>query len=140
MELSDGAVSWSPLSCSLGLSDQLCAMFDADGSSLEPQAQKWIKKLQVDEKKYGFLLSKVSFPKLVEIPKLIELPNDYRNVIEMVSNFRCKEMKPIDWSETRDSIPSPAMCLICGKIICTLSKCCEKIHSLGILCQTFTVN
>lgn len=124
-ELSDGETTWSLLCLALGLPDRLCSLFDADGSSLEPQAQKWIQKLMTDKDKYKLNISHLSFPKLVKIPTLITLPSDYRTVIEMTTNFRCKQRRMM-MDSMPDSSSSPAMCLICGHIICTLSKCCQK--------------
>ena len=131
-ELSDGQTTWSLLCLALGLPDTLCAMFDADGSSLEPQAQKWIKKFTEDQRKYDLNISHISFPNLVNIPSLVSLPNDYRTVIELTNNFRCKQRKntsePVVASEYSSS---PAMCLICGEIMCTLSKCCQVFGGFG---------
>jgi hypothetical protein len=55
------------------------------------------------------------------INSLTPLPEDYTELINMVSNFTCKNSKTLD-SRT------PTMCLICGIILC--SQVCNSSYSL----------
>ena len=62
----------------LSLESSLTSFFDADGSSLEPQAQKWIKHMIEVKEKFKVETDTISFPRLSAIPSLVKLPNDYR--------------------------------------------------------------
>ena len=124
-ELTDGATGWSMLCTALSLPDRLCEMFSADGSSLEPQAQKWIQKLLGDKAKFGLDFGAISFPAHVAIPDLAPLPKDFRKVIEATNDFCCKHKKR-NTDDVLEANSSPAMCLICGKTICCLAKCCNR--------------
>lgn len=53
-----------------------------------------------------------------EPPKLIPLPEDFSELMNIVSEFSCPN------SEREDS-KNPTMCLICGKIVCSQSYCCQ---------------
>lgn len=61
-------------------------------------------------------------PKLVmepaEPPRLIPLPEDFSELMNIVSEFSCPN------SEREDS-KNPTMCLICGQIVCSQSYCCQ---------------
>jgi len=104
----------------LDLSPSLCSFFDADGSSLEPQARKWIDAMKSTSSVFGMKYHNIEFPKIVSIPRLVPLPTDYRTVIEDSMMFRCAR----NTGNLNNS--SPAMCLICGATICALSKCCSQ--------------
>lgn len=52
------------------------------------------------------------------IPTLVTLPDDYSELINSVSDFICP-------SNEREEMKTPTMCLICGKILCGQSYCCQ---------------
>ncbi|KAG1675618.1 E3 ubiquitin-protein ligase UBR2 [Nymphon striatum] len=58
----------------------------------------------------------VQYP--LNVTQLVKLPQDYSEVINSVSLFSCPK------SEGDDS-KMPAMCLVCGKVICSQSYCCQ---------------
>ncbi|XP_075982328.1 ubr1 ubiquitin ligase isoform X2 [Anticarsia gemmatalis] len=51
-------------------------------------------------------------------PKLISLPDDFSELMNIVSEFSCPN------SEREDS-KKPTMCLVCGQILCSQSYCCQ---------------
>ncbi|XP_060806415.1 E3 ubiquitin-protein ligase UBR1 [Amyelois transitella] len=53
-----------------------------------------------------------------EPPKLIPLPEDFSELMNVVSEFSCPN------SEREDS-KYPTMCLVCGQILCSQSYCCQ---------------
>lgn len=53
-----------------------------------------------------------------EPPRLIRLPDDFSELMNIVSEFSCPN------SEREDS-KNPTMCLICGLIVCSQSYCCQ---------------
>ncbi|KAL4703355.1 hypothetical protein ACJJTC_013121 [Scirpophaga incertulas] len=61
-------------------------------------------------------------PKVVlepsEPPRLITLPEDFSELMNLVSEFSCPN------SEREDS-KYPTLCLVCGKILCSQSYCCQ---------------
>lgn len=71
----------------------------------------------------------------LEPPKLIHLPDDFSELMNIVSEFSCPN------SEREDS-KYPTMCLVCGQILCSQSYCCQQeIKKVGfnmyILCKDF---
>ncbi|XP_045504697.1 E3 ubiquitin-protein ligase UBR1 isoform X2 [Colias croceus] len=53
-----------------------------------------------------------------EPPRLINLPEDFSELMNIVSEFSCPN------SEREDS-KNPTMCLVCGQILCSQSYCCQ---------------
>ncbi|XP_049878281.1 E3 ubiquitin-protein ligase UBR1 isoform X3 [Pectinophora gossypiella] len=53
-----------------------------------------------------------------EPPKLMPLPDDFSELMNVVSEFSCPN------SEREDS-KYPTMCLVCGQILCSQSYCCQ---------------
>lgn len=53
-----------------------------------------------------------------EPPKLMPLPEDFSELMNVVSEFSCPN------SEREDS-KYPTMCLVCGQILCSQSYCCQ---------------
>lgn len=53
------------------------------------------------------------------VRKLIDLPEDYSDLINNVSTFTCP-------NNVRDDSRNPTMCLVCGKILCSMTYCCQK--------------
>ncbi|KAL3874810.1 hypothetical protein ACJMK2_037773 [Sinanodonta woodiana] len=54
----------------------------------------------------------------LSINRLIELPEDYSELINKVSTFTCPKS---DGDDSR----APTMCLVCGKMLCSQSYCCQ---------------
>ncbi|KAJ2945313.1 hypothetical protein O0L34_g9400 [Tuta absoluta] len=60
-----------------------------------------------------------------EPPKLMPLPDDFSELMNVVSEFSCPN------SEREDS-KYPTMCLVCGQILCSQSYCCQtEIRKTG---------
>lgn len=80
---------------------------------------------------WGTLTTEWPAPQIVlepkEPPKLMPLPEDFSELMNVVSEFSCPN------SEREDS-KYPTMCLVCGKILCSQSYCCQteirKVRSL----------
>ena len=89
------------------------------GSSLFGLAKKWANHPNV-----LILLSPaarlgpVSYPHKVN--SLVELPQDYSELINAVSNFSCPK-------SLSDDTRVPAMCLVCGAVLCSQSYCCQTM-------------
>ncbi len=58
----------------------------------------------------------ISYP--LKLNSLIKLPADYSELINNVSNFTCPNYMS-------DESRVPAMCLICGEVVCSQSYCCQ---------------
>ncbi|XP_008481541.1 LOW QUALITY PROTEIN: E3 ubiquitin-protein ligase UBR1-like [Diaphorina citri] len=56
--------------------------------------------------------------KPLEINRLINLPDDYSELINTVSLFTCP-------NSDREDSRNPALCLICGDMLCSQSYCCQ---------------
>lgn len=82
-----------------------------------PIVVKWCQHYEVVD----YLSSNVSYFDKIEslsINQLVELPSDYSELINTVSSFTCPN------SNHEDS-RNPTMCLVCGKILCSQSYCCQ---------------
>ena len=55
---------------------------------------------------------------------LIPLPRDYTDLMNLSANFSCGN------SVTGES-KTPALCLVCGLLVCSQSHCCESV--IGML-------
>lgn len=68
-----------------------------------------------------------------EPPRLIPLPEDFSELMNIVSEFSCPN------SEREDS-KKPTMCLVCGQILCSQSYCCQadipKVSVLILILHT----
>ncbi|CAH2240133.1 jg6387 [Pararge aegeria aegeria] len=60
-----------------------------------------------------------------EPPRLVTLPDDFSELMNVVSEFTCPN------SEREDS-KNPTMCLVCGQILCSQSYCCQIEVSKGL--------
>ena len=58
----------------------------------------------------------VTYP--LKINSLIALPHDYSEVINSTSGFTCPK-------SMTDEARVPAMCLVCGQVLCSQSYCCQ---------------
>ncbi|XP_069939421.1 E3 ubiquitin-protein ligase UBR2 isoform X2 [Cherax quadricarinatus] len=54
----------------------------------------------------------------VRINQLVRLPHDYSELINTVSQFPCP-------ASSGDDSRTPTMCLVCGKMLCSQSYCCQ---------------
>ncbi|KAH7722004.1 Zinc finger in N-recognin family protein [Aphelenchoides avenae] len=63
----------------------------------------------------------LAVPHPVRIRLLIDLPNDYSELINQAASFRCPSIQVEDLSAT-----VPTLCLVCGKILCSQSYCCQQ--------------
>ena len=52
------------------------------------------------------------------VPRLIRLPEDYSELINNISNFSCPR-------SVGEESRTPCMCLVCGKVVCSQSFCCQ---------------
>ncbi|KAI0239314.1 E3 ubiquitin-protein ligase UBR2 [Lamellibrachia satsuma] len=55
----------------------------------------------------------------MRVNHLIDLPHDYIELINKVSTFTCP-------SSDGDDSRAPALCLVCGKMLCSQSYCCQR--------------
>ena len=54
----------------------------------------------------------------LKVNKLVDLPEDYSELINMVSLFACP-------NSDREDSRNPTMCLVCGDMLCSQSYCCQ---------------
>ena len=54
------------------------------------------------------------------VPRLVDLPTEYSELMNSITHFSCPRSVG---EETR--MPSPCMCLVCGKVVCSQSFCCQ---------------
>ena len=54
----------------------------------------------------------------LKVNKLVDLPDDYSELINMVSSFGCP-------NSDREDSRNPTMCLVCGDMLCSQSYCCQ---------------
>ncbi|RWS17388.1 E3 ubiquitin-protein ligase UBR2-like protein, partial [Dinothrombium tinctorium] len=108
----------------LGLSPKFSIILSS--SSLRQLALCWVRHpriIHLVTQNSAKVQSQSELPfKLIEQPhevnELIELPNDYSELINSVSQFTCPNS---DGDDSR----SPTMCLVCGKMFCSQSYCCQ---------------
>ncbi|XP_071789755.1 E3 ubiquitin-protein ligase UBR2-like isoform X2 [Asterias amurensis] len=60
----------------------------------------------------------IRFP--IQINQLIDLPEDYSDLMNNVSLFTCPKA-----SGAQSDSRAPALCLICGAVVCSQSYCCQ---------------
>ncbi|VVC94977.1 unnamed protein product [Leptidea sinapis] len=60
-----------------------------------------------------------------EPPRLIDLPEDFSELMNIVSEFSCPNSE-------RDDTKNPTMCLVCGQILCSQSYCCQIEINKGL--------
>lgn len=54
----------------------------------------------------------------LKVNKLVELPEDYSELINMISSFTCP-------NSVREDSKTPTLCLVCGEMLCSQSYCCQ---------------
>uniref|UniRef100_A0A0K0EPA5 E3 ubiquitin-protein ligase n=1 Tax=Strongyloides stercoralis TaxID=6248 RepID=A0A0K0EPA5_STRER len=105
----------SPLLRYMGLPSSLEKLFSVEG--ILPLYEMWGKQLP---NKTNGLENQIYVKQPIKINKLIDLPKDFIEIIVEASKFKCPSSLRID------SVSSnPSLCLICGKILCTQSICCQ---------------
>ncbi|XP_054727034.1 E3 ubiquitin-protein ligase UBR1 [Anastrepha obliqua] len=73
-------------------------------------------------------------PCTIPVPRLVELPEDFSDLINSVSDFICPNSE-------REEMKTPSMCLICGKIICSQSFCCQpELEGRNVGASTYHAN
>jgi len=75
---------------------------------------KWSENDKVIKIKRG---ETIAFRSWTHINELVKLPDDYSELINSSSMFTCP-------SSNHENLTEPAMCLVCGTIICSRSFCC----------------
>ncbi|XP_012250571.1 E3 ubiquitin-protein ligase UBR2 [Athalia rosae] len=80
-------------------------------------AKVWITHPKVQQYVSGIGTDLVTKEPLV-VNKLVDLPEDYSELINTVSLFTCP-------NNDREDSRNPTMCLVCGKMLCSQSYCCQ---------------
>lgn len=102
----------------LGLPTTPQELFSSE--TLKELIHKWCQHEEVVSYLNGTHLLVVQEP--LRINKLVDLPQDYSELINMVSSFTCPN------SDHEDS-RNPTMCLVCGEILCSQSYCCQTDYN-----------
>jgi len=136
----DGGVTYSSLAKYLGLPSSISQLLENPASSsvminiLDKQSSDEEKILRLPRFPINFRKSvptkssTSTFPlaTLAQNPQwkfgLIPLPRDYTDLMNTSQNFRCSN------SVTGES-KTPALCLVCGVLVCSQSHCCETLIS-----------
>ena len=63
---------------------------------------------------------------------LIPLPRDYTELVNLLASFVCSN--PVAGMKT-----NPALCLVCGLLLCSQSQCCEAVVD-GVKCGGCTLH
>lgn len=58
-------------------------------------------------------------PCISKIRQFIAVPEDYSDLINSVSNYQCPK-------NVRDDTRNPTLCLGCGRILCSMTYCCQR--------------
>lgn len=104
-----GGDTYQNMCAYLGLPTTCSQLLDKPG--VMKLMKKWISNELVKEK--------LTFDrKPLEINSLINLPDDYSELINTVSLFTCP-------NSDREDSRNPALCLICGDMLCSQSYCCQ---------------
>ena len=77
-------------------------------------ARLWAKHPSVQASFQASQMRTLSFP--LKLNSLVRLPEDYSEFVNNVSTFTCPNA---------GDCRAPCMCLICGKVICSQSYCCQ---------------
>uniref|UniRef100_A0A8D9AGS5 E3 ubiquitin-protein ligase n=1 Tax=Cacopsylla melanoneura TaxID=428564 RepID=A0A8D9AGS5_9HEMI len=105
-----GGDTWHNMCSYLGLPTGCDALLNTPG------VIKLIRKWKANEKLKDKVVTQDRKP--LEINKLINLPEDYSELINTVSLFTCP-------NSDREDSRNPALCLICGDMLCSQSYCCQ---------------
>lgn len=114
-ELNDD--EFEPLCRYLALPLHLSALFENQGDIINSLVKEWCHNDNI-----GSQIMTASSEKIISYPRkvnrLVTLPEDYSELINEVSSFTCPKS---DGDESR----APTMCLVCGKMLCSQSYCCQ---------------
>ncbi|CEF64505.1 E3 ubiquitin-protein ligase UBR2 [Strongyloides ratti] len=105
----------SPLLRYMGLPSSLEELFSVE--DILPLYEMWGKQLP---NKTNGLNNQIYVKQPITINKLIDLPKNFIEIIVEASKFRCPSSLRID-----NVSSNPSLCLVCGKILCTQSICCQ---------------
>jgi E3 ubiquitin-protein ligase UBR2 len=87
-----------------------------DGVFVEKLFEQWAEHLQVFADKVELIPRQPLYPR-----NLVELPHEFTDLLTMCSNYRCPSLNGNDLAPSQ-----PTMCLVCGKIMCSQSYCCQR--------------
>ncbi|KAJ8313258.1 hypothetical protein KUTeg_009175 [Tegillarca granosa] len=100
----------------LALPLHLSELFENNGLQIQNLVEIWSSSNTVKDRFSASSEAVVTYP--LPVNQLIELPQDYSELINKVSTFTCPKS---DGDESR----APTMCLVCGKMLCSQSYCCQ---------------
>ncbi|KAK2173591.1 hypothetical protein NP493_864g01019 [Ridgeia piscesae] len=109
-----------PLLCQyLALPASLAVLFE-QGTIIKRLVDSWCADDSVQRQLLTAGTSAVATIKYpMRVNHLIDLPYDYIELINKVSTFTCP-------SSDGDDSRAPALCLVCGKMLCSQSYCCQR--------------
>ncbi|XP_064624216.1 E3 ubiquitin-protein ligase UBR2-like isoform X2 [Lineus longissimus] len=97
----------------LSLPAKLSALFDERGDLIKKLVESWCSDTRVK--------AIIRSGKVVQYPmsvnRLIPLPHDYSDMVNDAATFRCPQ--------SDDDSRAPTQCLVCGKMVCSQSYCCQ---------------
>lgn len=96
----------------LGLPTTCDKLLDSD--VVMQLAKVWSDRPDVQDER----IKDVAVKEPLRINKLVDLPDDYSELINMVSLFACP-------NSDREDSRNPTMCLVCGAMLCSQSYCCQ---------------
>ncbi|XP_060594831.1 E3 ubiquitin-protein ligase UBR2-like isoform X1 [Ruditapes philippinarum] len=100
----------------LGINLHMSRLVDNHGELMDTLVTRWCKNSVLKETLSASSQPLVQYP--LKINKLISLPDDYSELINKVSAFTCPK-------SVGDDSRAPTMCLVCGKMLCSQSYCCQ---------------
>ncbi|XP_030854338.1 E3 ubiquitin-protein ligase UBR2 isoform X2 [Strongylocentrotus purpuratus] len=116
-----GIDEFEPLCRYLGLPTNLATLLDCSASPImEDMIKRWCSHPSIRIKMTEHNPALVRYP--IEINQLIDLPRDYSDLMNDRSLFAC----PRGNSTTQSDSRAPAMCLVCGTVVCSQSYCCQR--------------
>ncbi|XP_068110247.1 E3 ubiquitin-protein ligase UBR1 isoform X2 [Hyperolius riggenbachi] len=101
----------------LCLPTNLFLLFEENRVTMKPLLQRFCSDPAVLSVVTGKSLS-LRYPR--SRPTLIRLPENYSTLLNKVSSFRCPKSQHTEHKQ-------PAMCLLCGAILCSHNTCCQEI-------------
>ncbi|XP_021345433.1 E3 ubiquitin-protein ligase UBR2-like isoform X2 [Mizuhopecten yessoensis] len=108
---------FEPLCRYLALPQHLSTLFESQGDIINSLVKQWCHNDNIGSQMMTASSEKVvCYP--LKVNRLVTLPEDYSELINEVSSFTCPKS---DGDESR----APTMCLVCGKMLCSQSYCCQ---------------
>uniref|UniRef100_A0AC35FZC7 E3 ubiquitin-protein ligase n=1 Tax=Panagrolaimus sp. PS1159 TaxID=55785 RepID=A0AC35FZC7_9BILA len=86
-----------------------------EGPFVDTLFEQWSEHLQVFSERIGDIPRQPIHPR-----SLVELPYEFTDLLTMCANYRCPSLNG------NDHVTQPTMCLVCGKILCSQSYCCQR--------------